>query len=95
METSSQVAGPASWASTAANDRVTAWVEVYGPSVLRLAYAFLRDRQQAEDVFQEVFLKAHQHAARLQDETRVRPASCPRRLRAEMPKVTAHTSRSG
>lgn len=50
-----------------------AWMEAHGQAVLRLAYAFLRDRQAAEDVFQEVFLKAHAHADSLGDEARVRP----------------------
>lgn len=51
---------------------VEVWMAAHGPSVLRLAHAFLLDRHQAEDVYQEVFVKAHQHASRLQDPTRVR-----------------------
>lgn len=52
---------------------VTDWMRLYGSAVLRLALAFLGDRQQAEDVFQEVFLKAYQHHHRLTDADRVRP----------------------
>ncbi len=33
-------------------------MELYGTTILRLAYTFLRDRQMAEDVAQEVFLRA-------------------------------------
>lgn len=51
---------------------VEAWMTEHGPSVLRLAYAFLMDRHQAEDVCQEVFVKAHHYASRLQDSARVR-----------------------
>ena len=38
---------------------VEAMMAAYGDFVLRLAYLHLRDRQEAEDVSQEVFLKAY------------------------------------
>lgn len=34
-------------------------IDQYGDDVLRLAYMYLRDRQMAEDAFQEVFLKVY------------------------------------
>ena len=49
------------------------WIDLHGEAVLRLAYASLLNRAQAEDVFQEVFIKAYRHADRLQDPDRVRP----------------------
>ncbi|MFS8639649.1 MAG: sigma-70 family RNA polymerase sigma factor [Symbiobacteriaceae bacterium] len=63
---------------SAARDRTRAeaveeWIALHGAAVLRLAYASLLHRAQAEDVFQEVFIKAYRHADRLQDPERVRP----------------------
>lgn len=63
----------ASLSTPAADTLVAEWMSLYGTAVFRLAYAFLGDRQQAEDVFQEVFLKAYQHNRRLTDANRVRP----------------------
>jgi RNA polymerase sigma-70 factor (ECF subfamily) len=40
----------------------TSAVERYGPMVYRLAYAFVRSRADADDVFQEVFLRYHRAA---------------------------------
>lgn len=57
----------------AAEVRTAVWVEAHGQAVLRLAYAFLRDRQAAEDVFQEVFWKAHEQAGKLADPEKVGP----------------------
>jgi len=57
-----------------ADDRtVEGWIEEHGAAVLRLAYAALLNHAQAEDVFQEVFIKAYRHADRLRDPERVRP----------------------
>lgn len=36
------------------------WMQEYGTRILHLAYFYLKDRQLAEDVAQEVFLKAYQ-----------------------------------
>lgn len=52
---------------------VEEWIRLHGAAVLRLAYASLMNRAQAEDVFQEVFIRAYRHADRLQDPERVRP----------------------
>lgn len=38
---------------------LSALIDEYGSSVLNTAYLYLRDKQLAEDVFQEVFLKAY------------------------------------
>jgi RNA polymerase sigma-70 factor (ECF subfamily) len=38
---------------------LSALIDEYGSSVLNTAYLYLNDRQLAEDVFQEVFLKAY------------------------------------
>lgn len=55
------------------DEAVEVWIDLHGEAVLRLAYASLLNRAQAEDVFQEVFIKAYRHADRLQDPDRVRP----------------------
>lgn len=56
-------AGPAGKSDR--SDRA-AWLErlvdAHGDDVLRLAFLSLRDRAQAEDIFQEVFLRAYTHA---------------------------------
>jgi RNA polymerase sigma-70 factor (ECF subfamily) len=44
-------------------------VERYGAMVYRLAYAQLRSRQDADDVFQEVFLRYHRAAPPCESET--------------------------
>jgi RNA polymerase sigma-70 factor (ECF subfamily) len=41
------------------NLNLSALIDEYGSSVLNTAYFYLKDKQLAEDVFQEVFLKAH------------------------------------
>ena len=43
-------------------------VERYGTMVYRLAYAQLRSRQDADDVFQEVFLRYHRAASPFESE---------------------------
>jgi RNA polymerase sigma-70 factor (ECF subfamily) len=35
-------------------------MDTYGPSVLKLAFSYLKDKALAEDIFQEVFLRVHQ-----------------------------------
>lgn len=70
-----QRAGPAPAGSPAAHGSTVAkgdpaerarWLErlvdAHGDDVLRLAFLYLRDRTQAEDLFQEVFLRAYTHA---------------------------------
>lgn len=52
---------------------IEAWIDAYGPSVFRLALSYLRHRQEAEDVFQEVFLRAHLHGGRLREAQAARP----------------------
>lgn len=52
---------------------VAVWIEEHGSAVLRLAYSFLLDRGQAEDVFQEVFLTAYQRVPSLREPDRIRP----------------------
>ena len=44
-------------------------VERYGAMVYRMAYAQLRSRQDADDVFQEVFLRYHRAAPPCESET--------------------------
>lgn len=39
-------------------------IETYGDDILRLAYAYLRSRADAEDVCQDVLLKLMTHAGR-------------------------------
>ncbi|MCI9579385.1 MAG: RNA polymerase sigma factor [Oscillibacter sp.] len=46
----------------------TSAVEQYGPMVYRLAYAQLRSRHDADDVFQEVFLLYHRAAPSFESE---------------------------
>jgi len=41
------------------------WMEAYGDTVLRTAYFYLRDRQKAEDVYQDVFLKVYRNRGKL------------------------------
>lgn len=43
-------------------------VKQYGPMVYRLAYAQLRSRHDADDVFQEVFLRYHRSAPAFESE---------------------------
>ena len=47
-------------------------VERYGTMVYRLAYAQLRNRQDADDVFQEVFLRYHRAAPPFESEEHLR-----------------------
>lgn len=43
-------------------------VAVWGPAVYRMAYAMVRSRSDADDVFQDVFLRFHRSAPRFQSE---------------------------
>ena len=45
-------------------DAVSRW----GPAVYRMAYAMVRSRHDADDVFQEVFLRFHRSAPRFESE---------------------------
>lgn len=56
---------------TAARDReatIADWVAAYGDDVLKLAYFYLKDRQLAEDVFQETFTRAFTQLDRFRGE---------------------------
>lgn len=48
------------------------WMREYGEAVLHLAYFYVRDRDVAEDVFQDVFLRVYAEMDRLRDERAVR-----------------------
>jgi len=41
------------------NSKLSTLIEEYGNSVLNTAYLFVKDKQLAEDIFQEVFLKVY------------------------------------
>ncbi|BDG61099.1 RNA polymerase subunit sigma [Caldinitratiruptor microaerophilus] len=43
------------------DELLTQWMEQYGTRILHLAYFYLKDRHLAEDVAQEVFLRAYRH----------------------------------
>lgn len=60
-------------------------VERYGPMVYRLAYAQLRSRHDADDVFQEVFLRYHRAAPSFESEAH---------RRAWLLRVTANCAKS-
>lgn len=58
METAIETAAETARAAPDAGS-LEEWVDRYGDSVLQLAYLYLKDRDLAEDVFQEVFLRVH------------------------------------
>lgn len=60
-------------------------VERYGAMVYRMAYAQLRSRQDADDVFQEVFLRYHRSAPACESEAH---------RRAWLLRVTANCAKS-
>lgn len=43
-------------------------MDEYGNMVLRLAYMYMRNEHDAEDVFQDVFIKLYEHMDRIQSE---------------------------
>ncbi|KFZ41689.1 RNA polymerase subunit sigma-24 [Anoxybacillus flavithermus] len=43
-------------------------MDEYGNMVLRLAYTYMRNQHDAEDVFQDVFIKLYEHMDRIQSE---------------------------
>ena len=49
-------------------------VECYGTAVYRLAYAMTRSRHNADDIFQEVFLRYHRAAPAFASQLRQKPA---------------------
>lgn len=42
------------------HETITELMDTYGTSILHLAYSFVRNRQTAEDLSQEIFIKAYQ-----------------------------------
>ncbi len=54
------------------NDRLTGIINTYGDMVYRLALSYTKNPDDAEDVFQDVFLKLVQHVWKLNDEDHVR-----------------------
>lgn len=51
---------------------VERWMREYGTEILRIAYLYVGDIQAAEDIFQEVFLKAYQGFADFQGKSSVK-----------------------
>lgn len=51
---------------------VERWMREYGNEILRIAYLYVGDVQIAEDIFQEVFLKAYQGFADFQGKSSVK-----------------------
>lgn len=51
---------------------VEKWMREYGTEILRIAYLYVGDIQIAEDIFQEVFLKAYQGFADFQGKSSVK-----------------------
>lgn len=51
---------------------VEQWIQAYGPSVLHFAYSRLGQRSEAEDVFQEVFVRAFRSQSLLKDPGKVK-----------------------
>lgn len=51
---------------------VERWIREYGNEILRIAYLYVKDYQIAEDVFQEVFLKACQGFQGFREESSVK-----------------------
>ncbi|WP_245590343.1 sigma-70 family RNA polymerase sigma factor [Cohnella panacarvi] len=45
----------------------------HGDAVLRTAYVYLRDRQKAEDAYQEVFIRVYRNGGRLRRMEKLRP----------------------
>jgi RNA polymerase sigma-70 factor (ECF subfamily) len=58
--------------SPLADDALELLMREHGDAVLRLAWSYLRDRPAAEDVFQEVFVRAYRHGAGIRQPERAR-----------------------
>lgn len=48
------------------------WMEAFGNDVLRTAFLFLKDSALADDIFQEVFIKAYKHMHRYRGDASVK-----------------------
>ncbi|MGN0505615.1 MAG: sigma-70 family RNA polymerase sigma factor [Lachnospiraceae bacterium] len=57
---------------TASPPEVECWMREYGNEILRIAYLYVGDYQTAEDIFQEVFLKAYQGYAGFEGKSSVK-----------------------
>ncbi|MCL6452247.1 MAG: sigma-70 family RNA polymerase sigma factor [Alicyclobacillus sp.] len=51
---------------------LASWMEAYGADVLNFAYSYLHNYHLAQDVTQDVFLRAFQHAASFRGESSVK-----------------------
>lgn len=49
-------------------EQIQRTMDEYGDMVLRLAYMYMRNEHDAEDVFQDVFIKLYEHMDRIQSE---------------------------
>lgn len=57
-------------------EQVESWMTEYGTRIMRLAYMYLKDRQGAEDVAQEVFWRAYQHLDSFRGDSQVSTWLC-------------------
>ncbi|WP_181884468.1 sigma-70 family RNA polymerase sigma factor [Neobacillus piezotolerans] len=53
------------------NDWLGGFMDQYGTSILHLAYSFVRNRQTAEDLAQEIFIKCYEKADSFRGESKI------------------------
>lgn len=61
--------------STTSDDHVLLleeWMNLYGRDLLNLAYAYVKDRMQAEDIVQDTFLKAFTNMSQFRHESSIK-----------------------